>query len=730
MHALLNRSLKLAPKTNRRGFLKLSVGTGVGLIIGASLPMSLAGAAGDAAAPTGFAPFVKIGADNVVTVVVKHLDKGQGVASGLATLVAEELDARWDQIDTEFAPANAKLYNNVFWGEIQGTGGSTAIANSFEQYRKAGATARAMLIEAAAKEWNVPASEITVAGGVLSHSSGKSSEFGAFAQAAAALAVPKDVTLKSPDKWVHIGKDQPRVDVKIKTEGAPGVYGMDVQMDDMLVAVLMQSPKFGGKLKSFNADDARKVKGVVDVIAIPQGVVVLATSTWPAMKARELVNAEWDFSDAETRSSAQILADYEALLDKPGLKVREDGDTDAALAKAEHVIEATYRFPYLAHAPMEPEDVTVLYDGETAQFWTGSQVQTIDQGVAAHVLGLPPEKITIHTMWAGGSFGRRAIYNSHYIAEAAALAKTWGKPQPIKVVYSREDDIRGGYYRPAFVHRIKAGVDADGKVSGWRHQVVGQSILVGTPFEEALVHNGIDETSVEGIKDATYAIPDMYLDVHNAKAKVPVLWWRAVGHTHTAYVMETMIDQLAKAAGKDPAAMRRELLQGDKRKLGVLDEVVKISNWAGGPAEGRYRGISVHRSFSTYVAQVAEISMREDGTVKVEKVWCAVDCGIAVNPDNIKAQMEGGIGFGLGAILRNEITLNDGEVEQGNFDSYLPLRIEDMPDVEVSIIASNEAPTGAGEPGVPPIGPVVANAIFSATGKMPTDLPLSKQGLV
>ena len=729
MHALLNKSLDIAPKTNRRGFLKLSVGTGVGLIIGASLPVSLAGAAGDAA-PTGFAPFVKIGGDNVITVVVKHLDKGQGVASGLATLVAEELDARWDQIDTEFAPANAKLYNNLLFGKIQGTGGSTAIANSFEQYRRAGATARAMLIEAAAKEWNVPASEISVADGVLRHSSGKSSEFGAFAQAAATLAVPKDVALKSPDKWVHIGKDQPRVDVKMKTEGAPGVYGMDVQMDDMLVAVLMQSPKFGGKLKSFNADDARKVKGVVDVIAIPQGVAVLAKSTWPAIKARELVKAEWDFSGAETRSSTQILADYETLLDKPGLKAREEGDAEAALAKAEHVIEATYRFPYLAHAPMEPEDVTVLYDGKTAQFWTGSQIQTVDQGVAAHVLGLPPEKITIHTMWAGGSFGRRAIYNAHYMAEAAALAKVWGKPQPIKVVYSREDDIRGGYYRPAFVHKVKAGVDADGKISGWRHQVVGQSILVGTPFEEALVHNGIDETSVEGIKDATYAIPDIHLDVHNAKAKVPVLWWRAVGHTHTAYAMETMIDQLAKAAGKDPAAMRRELLQGDKRKLGVLDEVVKMSDWAGGPGEGRYRGISVHRSFSTYVAQVAEISMREDGTVKVEKVWCAVDCGIAVNPDNIKAQMEGGIGFGLGAILRNEITLNDGEVEQGNFDSYLPLRIEDMPDVEVSIIASQEAPTGAGEPGVPPIGPVVANAIFSATGKMPTDLPLSKQGLV
>ena len=730
MHALHHLNVDSAAGTDRRGFLKLTAGTGVGLIIGASLPASLAGAAGDASAATGFAPFVKISSDNVITVVVKHLDKGQGAATGLATLVADELDARWDQIATEFAPANAKLYKNLFFGEIQGTGGSTAIGNSFEQYRRAGATARAMLVEAAAAEWGVPASEISVAGGMLRHAGGKTSEFGAFAEAAAALAVPKDVALKSPENWVHIGKDRPRVDVKMKTEGAPGVYGMDVQMDDMLVAVLAQPPKFGGKLKSFDADAARKVRGVVDVVAIPQGVAVLARSTWPAIKARDLLKIDWDFSGAEIRSSAKILADFEALLDKPGLKARDDGDAEAALGKAAHVIEATYRFPYLAHAPMEPEDVTVLYDGKSAQFWTGSQLQTMDQGVAAQVLGLPPEKITIHTMWAGGSFGRRAIYNAHYVAEAAALAKVWGKPQPIKVVYSREDDIRGGYYRPAFVHRVRAGVGADGKISGWRHQVAGQSIMTGTAFEKALVHNGIDEVSVEGIKDATYAIPDMHLDVHNAQAKVPVLWWRSVGHTHTAYVMETMIDQLAKAAGKDPAAMRRELLEGDKRKLGVLDEVMKMSDWAGGAPSGRYRGIAVHRSFSTYVAQVAEITMREDGTVKVERVWCAVDCGIAVNPDNIKAQMEGGIGFGLGAILRNEITLNDGEVEQGNFDSYLPLRIEDMPDVEVSIVASQEAPTGAGEPGVPPIGPVVANAIFSATGKMPTDLPLSKQGLV
>ena len=479
---------KVAAPT-RRGFLKLSVGAGAGLALGVSLPMVPGTATAATQTAPVFNPFVKIGTDGTVTVVIKHLDKGQGPATGLSTLVADELDATWDQIAVEFAPANAALYNNLQWGEVQGTGGSSAIANAFDQYRQAGATARAMLIAAAAEDWGVPADEITIEAGVISHASGKSAGFGDVAAKAAKLPVPEEAVLKTPEQWVYIGKSFPRLDAKMKSEGAVGVYGMDQQMEDMLVAVLATSPRFGGKVKGFDAEAAKAVNGVVDVIEVPQGVAVLATKTWPAIKARDLLEIEWDFSAAENRSSDQIFSQYLELADQPGAPVKAVGDAEAGLESAAGVVEATYQFPFLAHAPMEPIDVTVLFDGESATFWTGSQVQTLDQNISAGVLGIDPAKVTINTLWAGGSFGRRAIYDSHYVAEAATIAKTWleanGKAQPIKLVYTREDDIRGGYYRPAYVHKIRAGVTADGKVAGWHHRIVGQSILKGTMFEAA-----------------------------------------------------------------------------------------------------------------------------------------------------------------------------------------------------------------------------------------------------
>lgn len=718
----------------RRGFLQLSVGAGAGLALGASLPLVPGTATASTEAPASFNPFVEIMEDGMVRVVIKHLDKGQGPATGLATLVADELDAAWEQMTVRFAPANAALYNNLQWGEVQGTGGSSAIANAFEQYRQAGATARAMLIAAAADDWDVEPDELSIEAGVVSHPSGKSAGFGELADRAAEMAVPEDVVLKAPEDWVYIGKSFPRLDAKMKSEGAVGVYGMDHQMDDMLIAVLTAPPKFGGVVQSFDAEAAKAVRGVVDVIQVPQGVAVLATSTWPAIKARDLLDIRWDFSGAETRSSPDIMATYLELADEPGAPVKAVGDAEAGIADAESVVEATYQFPFLAHAPMEPIDVTVLFDGEAATFWTGSQLQTLDQNIGASVLGIDPAKVSIETLWAGGSFGRRAIYNSHYVAEAAAIARSWheasGKTQPIKLVYTREDDIRGGYYRPAYVHKIKAGVSADGRVAGWHHRIVGQSILKGTMFEAMLVHDGIDHTSVEGVEDTPYTIDNFSVELNTTDVQVPGLWWRSVGHTHTAYAMETMVDQLAKAAGRDPVDFRRDMLSNDARKLGVLDLVAEKSGWGEPVPAGRARGVAVHKSFSTYVAQVVEISQQDDGMIKVEKVWCAVDCGIAVNPDNIASQMEGGIGYGLGAILRNEITLTEGAVDQGNFDSYEPLRIEDMPEIEVHIVPSADAPTGVGEPGTPPIGPAVANAIFAATGKMPTRLPLSQEGLV
>ncbi|MEM7430030.1 MAG: molybdopterin cofactor-binding domain-containing protein, partial [Pseudomonadota bacterium] len=483
-------------KPSRRQFLIASGGATAGLIIGTALPASEAAAATSASGTMN--PFVMIAPDSTVTVLSKHLDKGQGSATGLATLVADELDASWDQVRVEFSPANAKLYNNLSWGPYQGTGGSSAISNSFMQYRSAGAAAKAMLVEAAAKAWGVPAGEIKVEAGKISHASGKSGSFGDFAAAASGMPVPEKPALKSPEQFVYIGKSFPRLDVRDKTVGAP-IFALDVKRDNMLVATIARSPKFGGKVKSFDATEAMKVNGVVKVLQIPAGIAVVAKSTWPALKGREALEIEWDNSGAETRSSDELFTQYRELTGKPGTVFRKDGDAEAALAKADKVIEGEFEFPFLAHAPMEPHDVVIEFDGKTADIWTGSQLQTVDQFVTSKILGIELPNVNVHTIWAGGSFGRRAIYDSHIVGEAAQLAKAWGKKQPLKIQWSREDDIKGGYYRPMYVHKVKAGLDKDGNITAWHHRIVGQSILTGTPFEQAFVKDGIDHSSVEGV---------------------------------------------------------------------------------------------------------------------------------------------------------------------------------------------------------------------------------------
>ncbi|MHA7776126.1 xanthine dehydrogenase family protein molybdopterin-binding subunit [Roseibium sp. M-1] len=725
---LLQQPLEAA-KPTRRTFLKISAGTVGGLVLAMNLPRSAALAAEGEL----IQPFVHIRPDNTVVVLSKHLDKGQGAATGLATLVADELDASWDQVRAEFAPSNPQVYANTLFG-VQGTGGSTAMANSFMQYRAAGAAAKAMIVAAAARDWGVPASEITVSNGVVSHGSGKSATLGELAGLAAGEDVPAEPKLKTPDQWVYIGKSFKRLDVENKTVGAPKTYTMDVQMDGLLVATVARSPRFGGKVKSFDATAARQVPGVVNVLQIPNGVAVLATSTWPAIKGRSLLEIEWDDSEAETRSSDALTAELKELTAKPGLKVREDGDVDAALASAARVIEADYEFPFLAHGAMEPLDIAMKFDGETAEFWFGSQIQTIDHNVAATVLGIPFEKVKINTLWAGGSFGRRAQADAHPVVEITTLAKAMQAagmaPAPVKIVWTREDDMAGGYYRPMSAHRIRVGLDDNGNVTAFKYNIAAKSIVKGTPFEAMLMKDGVDHNMTEGAHDTSYAFPLMNMDQAFQETKVPVLWWRSVGHTHTAYVMETMMDRLAKEAGKDPVAYRLEMMKDDPRKAGVLKLAAEKAGWDQPLPEGRHRGVAVHKSFGSYVAEVAEISFRDDGTVKVEKVVAAVDCGTPVNPDNIRAQVEGGIGYGLGAILRNQVTLVDGVVEETNFDTYEPLRFSDMPEVEVHIVASNEHPTGIGEPGTPPIGPAVANAIAAAKGEWITTLPLAKAGLV
>ncbi|MEO0829689.1 MAG: xanthine dehydrogenase family protein molybdopterin-binding subunit [Pseudomonadota bacterium] len=718
-----------APRPTRRAFLKLSAGAAGGLLLGLSVPRSgaIAGGHGDPLAT----PFVRISPQGTVTVIVKHHDKGQGTATGLATLVAEELDADPAKVTTEFAPSNPEVYANTLFG-AQVTGGSTAIADSYMQYREAGATAKAMLVNAAAEAWGIPAAEITVSDGVIT-GGGNSAGFGDMAEAAGAQGVPEAVTLKSPEAFKLIGKTMPRVDIPAKTKGAVGMYGMDVQLENQLVAVTARPPCAGATVERFDATEALSMRGVAAVVQVPQGVTVLADNTWRAVQARDALEIKWNVSTADERGTDTLAEEFAKLLGTPGLPSVNRGDSAAKLGAAETVVEATYAFPYLAHAPMEPLNVTVLYDGESAQFWFGSQGPTIDHGVAAAVLGLPFEKIAINSLWGGGSFGRRVTADAHHVAEASMIAKAHleqsGEVRPIKLVYTRGDDIHGRYYRPLAQHAVRAGLDADGNISGWSHRAVGQGIAIGTPFEAAFVHNGVDHSLVEGIADTTYDLPDMALDVHHPDVGTKVLWWRSVGHTHTAYVMETMMDELATAAGRDPVEFRLAHLTNEPRLAGVLRLAAEKAGWDTPPPEGLHRGVAVHKSFNSYVAEVAEVRLRDDGTVKVERVVCGVDCGVAVNPDNIRAQIEGGIGYGLSAILREEITMTKGEVDQSNYPDYTPLRITDMPVVEVHIAASSEAPTGVGEPGTPPIGPAVANAVAAATGQRIRDLPFAKHGL-
>lgn len=710
-------------QSSRRTFLKLS---GAGLVLGMA-PIPKFATAAAAATPEALAPnpYLIVAPDNSVTVIIKHLDKGQGAATGLATLVAEELDAGWAQIKTEFAPADPVKYKNFAFG-VQGVGGSTGLANSYEQYRLAGATAKAMLIAAAARMWGVPASDISVKAGVVSSKSGKSATFGELATKAAAESVPDKPALKDPKDFVYIGKAFPRVDSKAKSTGA-AKFTIDQQTDDMLIATIARPPKFGATVKSFDATDAEKIAGVVKVLQIPQGVAVVATNTWGALQGQRALKVTWDESKAEKRGTDEIVAAYKALLDKPGASARKDGDVDAAFKTAAKVISADFEFPYLAHAPMEPLDCVVKTDGKSAEVWTGSQMQTLDHGAACAVLGLKPEAVQLHTVWAGGSFGRRAIADSHFVREACEIAKTYGEALPIKVLWTREDDIKGGFYRPIYVHRIKAGLDKDGNIVAWQHRIVGQSIAAGTPFESGIVKNGVDATSVEGASNLPYAIANLSVDLHTEKAGVPVLWWRSVGSTHTAHATEHMIDILAKEAGRDPVDFRLSMLTKHPRHAGVLKLAAEKAGWGSKLPEGKFRGVAVHESFKSYVAQIAEVSLREDGTPKVERVVCAIDCGVAVNPDVVAAQMEGGIGYGLGAALKGAITMKAGSVEQSNFDGYDVLRMSEMPKVEVYIVPSAEAPTGVGEPGTPVILPAVANALLAGTGVKTSVLPMTKQ---
>ncbi|MBN3762077.1 xanthine dehydrogenase family protein molybdopterin-binding subunit [Burkholderia sp. Ac-20365] len=720
-------------RPSRRTFLK-SAGTAAALAL--TVGFEWAGTTRRAlAAPTPgstFAPnaFLRVGADDSVTVIAKHVEMGQGAYTGIATIVAEELDADWSRVRVESAPADAKRYANLAFGTIQGTGGSSAMANSWTQLREAGAKARVMLVTAAAQQWKVPVSELRTERGVVYHdASGRHATYGSLASAAAALPVPDTVVLKDPQRFALIGSQAPRVDVPPKTDGT-AQFTLDVTFPGMLVAVIQRPPLFGATVRSFDATAAKAVPGVVNVVQVPRGVAVVGKSFWAAKQGRDALKVDWDDSHAEKRSSADIMAEYRKAADQPGLPARTEGDAAKAIQGAARKLSASYEFPYLAHAPMEPLDAVVKLSANSCEIWAGDQFQTVDQANAAHVAGLQPQQVSIHTLYAGGSFGRRANPGSDYIVEAVSVAKALGaNGTPVKLQWTREDDIHGGLYRPMYLHKLEAGLTRDGKLVGWQHRIVGQSIVADTPFA-GLIKNGIDGTSVEGAANIAYAIPNISVQLSTMKTGVPVLWWRVVGSSHTAFAVEAFIDEAAHAAGKDPYTFRRDLLEHEPRMRGVLDLAAQKAGWSNAPLPpGKGRGIAVAEAFKTFVAQVAEVSIDKDGKVKVDRVVCAVDCGTAINPDVIAAQLEGGIGFGLGAALYGAITLKDGRVEQNNFDGYQVLRIDAMPKVEVHIVPSTQAPTGIGEPGVAPVGPAVANAIFAATGKRVYTLPFSTGNL-
>lgn len=717
-----------APKPNRRDVLIAVLAGASGLALGFSLPGLSPGAkAQQLRLPSPFGGYLFIDKDNSLTVLSAHMDMGQGIYHGIATLVAEELGVPVDAIKVEGASGNPRLYGNLTaGGAFQFTGGSSGTRSSWERYRRAGATARAMLVEAAAKAWNVPGSDISAAGGMLTHASGKHASYGEMAERAALLPVPANVTLKAPSEWNEIGKDKTtRLAGRDKVTGA-FKYTIDVRRPGMLYATMVHPPLFGATVRSFDAAEAKKIAGVVDVVKIARGVAVVATNTYAAFKGAAALKVDWDDSKAEKRGSAEMTEDFRKALASPGLIAADRGQAEATLASAAKVLDVSFEFPYLAHAALEPLDAVVERNGDTLNIWAGHQMPDLYQAIAAQIAGLTPDRVKLNVMPTGGGFGRRAVGDGDVIAEATEIAKAIDWRAPVKLVWRRESDMRGGRYRPLYVHKVRASLAPDGRISAWDQHIVGQSIVIGSPFEASMVSGGVDPTSVEGASDMPYAVPNLKVRVSNMRSPVPVLWWRSVGHTHTAYTVETVIDELASLAGEDPVAFRLKHLPAGARERGVLELVAAKAEWSAPLQPGRFRGVAVHQSFGTYVAMVVEISAPKPSAIKVERVVAAVDCGVPVNPDIIRAQIESGVGFGLGAILHSQITLTKGVVDQDNFDSYQVLRLDEMPKVEVHIVPSTTTPSGIGEPGVPPTGPALANAVAAAFGKRVRVLPFDK----
>jgi len=730
-------------ETSRRQFLKAGVVLAQGLVIGFYLPERGAALALQALEqPAVFAPnaFLRIRSDNTVTVISKHIEVGQGVYTGLATIVAEELDAAWSQVRVEGAPADDDLYKNLRIG-MQVTCCSISITNSFEQHRQAGAMARAMLVAAAARRWQVSADEITVENGVVKHlRSSRQATFGSLARLAATMPAPARVTLKDPKNFKLIGAAHlPRVDSKGKTNGS-AVYSIDVLLPQMVFASVERPPRFGAVPKNYDAAAAKAVQNVTEVVPVSGGVAVVAKSFSAALNGRTALKIEWDESKCETRGTPELLSEYRALLEQPGVVARRDGDTAAVLARAVRILTATYEFPYLAHVPVVPHSAVAKLSVDHCDIWACDAAPSALQSRAAHITGLRREQVEVHTVYGGGSFGGGGGGGDTAVEVAHAI----GGRFPVKLIETREDTLRSDRFRPMYLHKLTAGLDANGNLIAWHHRIVGQSIFAGRPGGE--VTKGIDITSVGGASNIAYDIPNILVELHSPANGIPVAAWRSVGDSHCAFAVETFLDDVAHAAGRDPLEFRRALLAKDPREKPILElvadaryrdslfakfprdrQVLELAavkaGWGTPLPTGRGRGIAVHYSFRTSVAHVAEVTVGSGGEIKVDRVVCAVDCGLPVNPDIIRAQAEGGVAFGLSSVLHERITVKAGAVEQSNYHDYRLLRIDEMPKVEVHIVQSSEPPMGIGEPVVPPVGPAVANAIFAAVGRRVRTLP-------
>lgn len=716
---------------NRRGFLRVSAVAAGGLLVSLYLDVPASAREQRQAPPAKVYPpdgFVHVRPDGKIVIQVNRLEFGQGVQTALPMILADELDADWSQVIAELAPA-AEIYKDPLFG-IQMVGGSGSIAHSFTQYRELGAKTRALLVAAAAERWHVTPDQCRTENSVVYGPGHRSARYAELAKDAARRPVPDKVTLKNPADFRLIGKPVKRLDSLAKCDGSQK-FGLDLDLPKMKIAVVAHPPVFGGRVKSFNDQEARAVAGVRDVFEIPlalgTGVAVVADKFWPAKQARDLLKIDWDLSGIEHADSVELLTRYKQLAGTTGNIAVNNGDEQAlARIPAARKLVAEYEFPYLAHTPMEPLNATVRFNGDDAEAWVPSQFQTMDQMAVAQVLGLKPEQVAFHTEFAGGGFGRRATIDSHVPREAALIAKRL-RGTPVKLIWTREDDVRGGYYRPMHVHRVEVGIGPDGMPSAWRHVIVGQSLVAGTPFAPMMIKNGVDHTAVEGTADTSYQIPNFHVSAHHPKVNVPVLWWRSVGNTHTAFVMETLVDELASRARMDPIAYRLKLLKDDAKKLrSVLDLLDKKTTWRKRLPKGHAVGIASHECFDTAVACAVEVSL-ENKRPRIHRATVAVNCGLAVNPLTVESQFQAGIGFGITQLMaKGAITLKNGQVEQRNFDGYTPPYIMDVPvSVEVHVVPSTDPPTGCGEPPVPVISPAVVNALAKLTGKRYRSLPLT-----